>query len=212
MIRVIRKHNEVLQFCMMPDKHLLGQAVVFDNHSHVVDYLRPFLTDYDNAVILRKILQEAAPWQFNIPSLTDHQVVAHVARMVVQGLVVVGRGKQDKIAGGSAGIVAKELVEEGKKWDKSAYVAGFLADNAPKAAIEPAQKTNWVAFQVVYDDTDEPVSGVDLKIKLPDGTANIYTTDAAGKIYIAGLPEGMCDIKEMLDNDALEVVNIAAAG
>ncbi|MCI5224500.1 MAG: hypothetical protein D3924_17980 [Candidatus Electrothrix sp. AR4] len=100
----------------------------------------------------------------------------------------------------------KDIVQtEERKWSKKDYVESFLNESEP---VE--EETNWVAFKVLYDDTEEPIAGVQLKLRLPDGSIDKYTTDSTGRIYISGLPDGTCDVQEMLDNDALEVVEVLA--
>ncbi|MCI5161491.1 MAG: hypothetical protein D3917_05610 [Candidatus Electrothrix sp. AX5] len=186
-------------------------AAPFAGYEATVICLRRFMHDAYNMTVLRKVLY-ADSYQFGIHSLSDQEVISQVARKAVRGQIFIARGKAAQYGGGSSSPSVKEVVQaEGKKWSKQEYIKSFLEESkSTPPAVEPAQETNWVAFKVLYDDTDEPVAGVDLKIKLPDGTTDIYTTDGAGKIYISGLPDGTCDVQEMLDNDALEVVEVLA--
>ena len=73
-----------------------------------------------------------------------------------------------------------------------------------------APTKTWVAFKVVSEDTGEPVPHVRLRVTLPDDTENFYTTNMEGKVRIENIKPGTCDIGEMTDKDALEVVAVAA--
>lgn len=73
-MNILRKGNGTLLIGMAQDKHRMESLVSFSSRESAVDYLCSFLTDQDNACILRKVLQEASPWQFDLPSLSDHQV------------------------------------------------------------------------------------------------------------------------------------------
>jgi hypothetical protein len=86
--------------------------------------------------------------------------------------------------------------------------AGAAAETlSPEAAFPPPPIVNsWVTFKLILEDTGEPASGVDLRLKGPDGTVSTYTTDAAGTVHISDLPPGTCDLERVLDIDALEVV------
>ena len=66
----------------------------------------------------------------------------------------------------------------------------------------------FITFQVLDDDNSEPVPGVKLEIRLPDGSLETFTTDSEGIIHIPNLEPGTCSIERMIDDDALEVVSI----
>jgi hypothetical protein len=71
-----------------------------------------------------------------------------------------------------------------------------------------APEKTWIEFKVVWDETDEPVPWVKLRITLPDGIENFYTTRPNGTVRIKDILPGTCDIGEMIDKDALEVVKV----
>jgi uncharacterized surface anchored protein len=62
---------------------------------------------------------------------------------------------------------------------------------------------------VVDDETNEPVSGVAFKVKLPNGEVRDFITDASGKIDVRNIQPGSCTIEKMVDDRALEVVRVA---
>jgi hypothetical protein len=75
---------------------------------------------------------------------------------------------------------------------------------------EPAkEKKTWIEFKLVDDQTGKPYSGVRLRITTPDGIENFYTTNSSGLVRIEEIDPGTCDVGEVLDDDALEVVSVA---
>jgi hypothetical protein len=149
-MRRISKGNETLVIGTAQEKKL-QEPLSFESHENAVQCLRSYLTDPYNTAILRKILYESS-LNCTVCSLTDLEVVSQVARMVVQGQVVVALEKPLAVAGGSRGVKETELAE-GKKWDKEAYVAGFLAENAVTPAkiaddkIDEAVKDSGAEFE-----------------------------------------------------------------
>jgi hypothetical protein len=146
----ISKGNETLVIGTAQEKEL-QEPLSFESHENAVQCLRSYLTDPYNTAILRKILYEGS-LNCTVCSLSDLEVVSQVAQMVVRGQVVVAREKQLVVAGGSKGAKETELAER-KKWDKEAYVAGFLAENAVTAAkiaddkIDKAVKDSGAEFE-----------------------------------------------------------------
>lgn len=69
-----------------------------------------------------------------------------------------------------------------------------------------------MSFHLVDHDTGEPIPGVDLRIRKPDGSTEVLTTDGGGTIRLTDLPEGTCDIEAMLDAEALEVTAVEQEG
>ena len=80
-------------------------------------------------------------------------------------------------------------------------------EEPPPPPKKKPEKT-WIEFKVVWDETDEPVPWVKLRITLPDGIENFYTTRPNGTVRIKDILPGTCDIGEMIDKDALEVVKV----
>jgi len=71
--------------------------------------------------------------------------------------------------------------------------AAASAAPAAPAARTPAAKT-FFACKVVDEKTGDPVSSVRLKITLPDGIEDYYTTSAGGIVRIDDIPQGTCDL------------------
>lgn len=68
----------------------------------------------------------------------------------------------------------------------------------PVDTTPPARRTRstptWVAFRVVDEKTGNPVSSVRLRVTLPDGVEDFYTTSASGTVRIDELPPGTCGV------------------
>ncbi len=111
----------------------------------------------------------------------------------------------------------KEL-DEFRKWAKEerwifplgslGRVRGKEEEPAERASAKAPQAQHWIKLRILDEDTDEPVEGVTMKIKLPTGEARTFTTNKSGTIEVKGVPEGTWDIQEMTDSDALEVVKV----
>ncbi len=99
-----------------------------------------------------------------------------------------------------------------RRTDHAAELAGD-GEAPAQAEAAPAGKTSpelsWVGFRVVDDATGDPIPGVALKVKLPNGEVRDFTTDAAGRIDVRDIQPGACTIEKMVDDRALEVVRVA---
>jgi len=67
---------------------------------------------------------------------------------------------------------------------------------------------DWIEFLIQDDETGEPVGGVMLKVKLPNGEIRDFTTGGDGKIAIPDIDPGSCEITKMIDEYALEVLEV----
>ena len=91
------------------------------------------------------------------------------------------------------------------------HVEPAVEEEGEEAVLAPAavpEAEHWIKLQIVDDDTNEPVKGVSMKIKLPSGEVKQFKADSNGTIEIKGVPEGTWDIEEMIDSYALEVVEV----
>ena len=73
----------------------------------------------------------------------------------------------------------------------------------------PKDEKTWITFQILDDETGQPVAGVTLTVKLTDGTTKKSKSDGSGLIEFKDIPPGACSIESMSDSDALEVVSVA---
>jgi len=66
--------------------------------------------------------------------------------------------------------------------------------NPQDPPVMPCQKKHWIGVRVV-DENGKPVKGVQVKIKLTDGTTTDITIDKSGSYKTAKvLPPGNCEI------------------
>ncbi len=157
----------------------------------VFEFLRPFMHDPANMGHLRETLAEQMD-PLDLSRLNDHQVLEQLAWRVATGQVKIAALQPVT----ERGVVELALEEEEE------------APAAPPAAAPTEDKT-WIRFLVMDDATTKPVEGVQLKIKLPNGTVEEHTTDSGGMVRISDIPEGSCDIEKMIDVKGYEVVDFS---
>jgi hypothetical protein len=137
-------------------------------------------------------------FRFPIDLLSDPLVDNGTKRLLAQA------------SGGAASVL--ENWRRVRFHDTASELAGD-AEPPPAKPEKPAEKTSpelsWVGFRVVDDETDQPVSGVALKVKLPNGEVRDFTTDGSGRIDVRDIQPGSCTIEKMIDDRALEVVRVA---
>lgn len=70
-------------------------------------------------------------------------------------------------------------------------------EEPPPAVVEPVvteEVRTWIKFKVVEDRTDRPIPDVVLRILLPNGNEQDYTTRADGLVEIADIDQGTCTV------------------
>lgn len=155
--------------------------------------VRRLAGDASNRSALRRLLKDELPAP-DVYRLDDAAVLRQVALRVERGQWRVCQAAASASGGGAAQYVTP------------------VPDTVEKepVRVEPARtETGWVAFQILDDETGVGVAGVTLTLRLPDGSERDVTTGAGGHIQLTGLPPGPCEILEMSDSDALEVVGVS---
>lgn len=133
------------------------------------------------------------------PTLSDEHLLVHLARQLVHGhlLAVAERQRPTSHTGaGSGGGGIRPATPP-------------PPEAPPSVPEEPVAERHWIIFQVLDDHTERPVEGVDLRLRLPGGRVQTFTTRADGTVFVEGLKPGTVDVQQLLDEDALEVVAIA---
>ncbi len=189
MKRVLRKGFLNIEVLKWHERDPEDTFKEFRDRFSALDFLRPFMRDSLSMMNIRRIL---SGYSLNggATRLSDHQVLEQLAWRLVSGQFRILELPLDMPAWG---YVEPEVEEE---------------EAAPAAAAVP-EAEHWIKLQIVDDDTNEPVEGVPLKIKLPTGEVKEFKSDKDGTVEVKGVPEGTWDIEEMLDSDALEVVEVA---
>jgi hypothetical protein len=171
--------------------------------------LRSFARDPLNVGVLRRTLAVELGAQ-RVARMADQEVVDRLARQVAGGRIQVASLAASRAAVPRRSLVwehpfAGQVTEEKVGNDQEAATGGGAAAATP----EPTQTAaSWIRFRVIDDATDQPVAGVTLTLKLPDGKTQDVTSGDDGVIELKGLPSGTCDIQKMSDSEAWEVVQI----
>lgn len=156
-------------------------------------FLKSHASDEINRAALRRFAVVAG-FVNGLSTVADHQLIKFLAAKIASGeLRVVRPGQRERRA--SAGTPKP----------------GVKAEPAPPPEPTPPPPTTektWIKFEIVDEKTGKPVSGVTLKVKLPDGETRSVTSNSVGIIEIMNIPPGTCDIERMLDSESLEVVSI----
>ena len=189
MRRVLRKGFQNIEILKWHERRPAESFKVFRDRFSALDFLRPFLRDSLSMMSIRRIFSGNS-LNGGFFRLSDHQVLEQLAW---------------RLASGQFRIL--ELPLEMPAW--SPVEPEVEEEEAAPAAAAVPEADHWIKLQIVDDDTNEPIEGVPLKIKLPTGEVKEFKSDKDGTIEVKGVPEGTWDIEEMLDSDALEVVEVA---
>jgi hypothetical protein len=150
-------------------------------------FLQDFRRDPFSMMSFRNILSKGVHGT-GVSALSDDDVLEEIAKRIKIGQLRVNRLPMP----GSGAVSTQPAPEEEPEGEAAAH----------------EEVEHWIKLQIVDEQTGEPVEGVALKIKLPTGEVKQFTTDRTGTIEVNGIPEGSCDIEEMIDSDALEVVEV----
>lgn len=65
------------------------------------------------------------------------------------------------------------------------------------------EERHMISLQIVDDVTDEPISGVKLRIKLPNGSTQPATSDGSGTVRVSNVPSGNVEVRSVIDGATL---------
>jgi hypothetical protein len=68
----------------------------------------------------------------------------------------------------------------------------------------PVEEKLAFSLQVVDDATDEPISGIKLKLKLPGGGTQQASTDGSGTIRVSNVQPGLVEVKSVIEGATLD--------
>lgn len=190
--------------------------VEFRDIYSALDFLRNFTLDPFSMIALRSVLAGVAPIM-NIYRLTDDELLQQLAwQIAYKHLFLVKRAEELPHVSG-LGVLSDAETEDDSSAD-SADTADATTELAEQSTTDTEESTDspavneeitdWIEFRIVDDETDMPMPDVGLKIRLPDGEIKDYTTDSNGIVRIDNLSPGTCDIVEMTDPDAAEVIAV----
>lgn len=201
MRRVLRKGFQKFQIIDWHERHPDDSFKKFRNKFSALGFLRGFMGDHSNMMTLRSILGGGL-FNADFSRLSDHDVLDQLAWRLVSGQIRI------TVLPVTTYTWAYEKVAEEEE-----IVEQTLAVSPKSPPKSP--ETAWVKFQIVDDATGEPISGVNLKIKLPDGSQKDVTTRADGTIEFNGIEPGdceaTCEIKGATLKDTFSFVGLSEA-
>lgn len=172
---------------------------------------------------LRRLLGRTHFRPANIHLMTDQEVLKTLTRLVSVGELQVvptrwwsreysranGAGGSGHATNTGGKAVTSSAVTTDERRGQPMGSAGKPLDRPFPPASQQTDPKNWIEFQLVDHQTDEPIANVPFRISLPDGGVSEHTSDGDGMIRIDDLPPGYCDIREIMDKGAFEVVGVA---
>ncbi|MFH1748441.1 MAG: hypothetical protein ABIG44_15515 [Planctomycetota bacterium] len=154
-----------------PEPYALADLVVLDSAYAARTFLARFLPDAGAMATIRAFLVEQTH-HCVLREYTDQDIVAALAEKIARHEVLVIRERQ------------------------AAYGDQGRAAPAPEAVLAaPGEaEEHWIKIKVVHDLTSEPIPGVKLRVRLPNGKLYDQTTRPDGMIEINGIDPGTCDV------------------
>jgi hypothetical protein len=190
-------YSEMDAYAIVPERELRsGESPLrFSTERLALDFLRRLMLSVSNQTAFRLFLIEECR-QFRLPA---QLLTSDLCRILAHRLLL-GR---IKIVPPARHLYPAELVQPREAEESE-------EDVAPSSPLGPEEERHWIAVRVVDDETGAPLSGVPLKIELPDGRVVTRKTGGDGAVHYSDLEDGTCAIVEMPDEDALEVVSVTA--
>jgi len=208
--RVLRSGTQQVEILRPHECDPDDKPMEFRNTFSALNFLRRFMYDHFNMMTLRSILAEVLPIM-NITSLTDDEILQRFTWQVVHSYFKLVLRVEETPRMIFPITPSEEAASENETEADEVTAEGPVPSTAPNAAAAttaPQVTANWFEFRIVDDETDQPVADVRIRIKLPTGESREHTTDANGVVRIDDVPEGTCDIEEILDPHASEVVQV----
>ena len=146
----------------------------FSDTTAALRFLRTLTGNPAHMEAIRGLVSEIS---MDVHRMDAEGVLTRAAELLVNGRIRILRSHQ--LSGGTAAeaLAAQKSEAEAK---------------APPPTAPP--KKHWIEFKVVDDVTGEPVQGLELTIKLPDGSVEKRTTDAGGFVEVVEILKGDCEI------------------
>jgi hypothetical protein len=155
---------------------LEGKASIlkFADLNAALFFLRGLRSDREAFAVFREAMGQLVG---DVDRLNEDQVLDRYAVLLVSGRVRILRSCQPAI-----GSAVGEALSSRKKEEEE----GLSAQQAR------VPKKHWVEFRVVDDKTGDPIEGVQLTVRMPDGSTEIQTTDAGGYVEFVEILKGEC--------------------
>jgi len=185
----VRRGPRELEFWTAWSPAPRGEPLSFLGAREAAGFLRALLDDGVEEEFLRRLLTDEVRQEgvdrFDRAELT-RQLGAHLAagRLHVAESVL-------------ASPVLPILVEEEAPVDE------------PPLEPIPVADEHWIGIRVVDDASGQPVAGVKIELRRPNGATETVQTGGDGVAEIHGLQPGTADIVHVLDDEGFEVVSMS---
>lgn len=192
MKRILKKgfHSfQIMEVYEVKSHHKLKK---FRDKASALNFLYGFYNDHLNMITLRNMLRDSMSC-INISRLDNFMILKQIAFRLASN--------QYKIA---------ELPFILPAW--SDIITEMEKELTTTVATTTSEDIAWIKFMVIDDETGNPISGINLKVKLPDGSQKDLSTKEDGFIEINGIEPGncevTCDIKSAKLSDTLSFVGM----
>ena len=192
MTKLTATDGEIYRLVAAHDRAADEAPVEFADERDAFRFLTELAEDEFNRAAIRQFAAEDIPI-LDVQAASDLRVLAYLAANIIAGRF--------------------HVVRTGE-WHRPARFGGKPPEpGEPEEAEEqepppPSVEKTWIKFEIIDDATDKPVSGVTLKVILPDGKPSSKKSDPDGIVEFKDIDPGTCEIERMLDGDALEVVSV----
>ncbi len=177
--------------------------LVFFSKFSALSFLHILLGDPINMMTMRARLSVDGAYSLRVGRLGNHEVLNLLALDVISGryslLIKSEQGWRAHSSGSTPAADRRSAAPENR------------LPTTQRGQTVKEQPTGWVEFQVVDHETGKPLEGVILKVRIPSEGMKRLSTDANGDARIESLDAGTCDIDEIIDLEALEVVRVSSS-
>lgn len=178
--------------------------------------LRSARDDPRTMAAIRRLVARSS-WLTPVDRFTDEEVLEHLSRQIEAGrirLAPVRRGTQVGQSGeGPAEVSEAPRGSGGEAGRKATPVpepsppANRPAPARPSRPRPSPPMLHWITIGLVDEESGGPLAGVAVRVRAPDGNVLTRTTGSDGKVHLPQLPEGTCDLEELVDV-AFEVIDV----
>ncbi|MDY7226723.1 MSCRAMM family protein [Hyalangium rubrum] len=161
----------------IPERH---KPVVHTDLSRVQGWLRHLSQDHSNLQVLRELnYGDASSMAFGTASVDE--LVRRVATQLVEGRLR---------------LAEVPVVSLGRVLGSTKKEETFFPP--------PVEEKFSFTLQIVDDVTDEPISGIKLKLKLPGGGTQQASSDGSGTVRASNVSPGLIEVKSVIDGATLD--------
>lgn len=140
----------------------------------------------------RIVLADPATQLPRLLSSTDLYTTPRAAELIS---VRPGGGRRSNLLGSVSGGRLVLLEPRVRRPIRGGSLAqGTAAPDLPPIVVATEEKTSWIKFRVVEDETGDPIPGVKLRVQLPNGQFHDYSTRPDGMVEVDNIDPGICNV------------------